>query len=67
MHLVFCKAASNPYHASVMGISDGQSRKISVNNVLAKHWLISMLARDNGAIILVSSIGGMYGSDNRCL
>jgi NAD(P)-dependent dehydrogenase (short-subunit alcohol dehydrogenase family) len=49
------------------GISDDQFRKIFENNVLANHWLISMVApemleRREGSIIIVSSIGGMTSS-----
>src|SRR3546814_13555681 len=50
------------------GIADEQFRKIFDNNVLANHWLITMVApemieRREGAIIVVSSIGGLIGSD----
>ncbi|CAN5405888.1 hypothetical protein BH10PSE15_BH10PSE15_11050 [soil metagenome] len=52
----------------IAGISDEQFRKIFDNNVLANHWLITMvapelIARKDGAIIIVSSIGGLIGSD----
>jgi NAD(P)-dependent dehydrogenase (short-subunit alcohol dehydrogenase family) len=48
-------------------ISDKQFRKILDNNVLANHWLIGMvapqmLARKDGSIIIVSSVGGFKGS-----
>jgi NAD(P)-dependent dehydrogenase (short-subunit alcohol dehydrogenase family) len=63
-----CNAASNPYYGPMAGISDEQFRKILDNNVLSNHWLINMVApgmieRRDGAIIVVSSIGGMVGSD----
>jgi NAD(P)-dependent dehydrogenase (short-subunit alcohol dehydrogenase family) len=50
------------------GISDEQFRKIMDNNILSSHWLSSMVAPDmatrrDGAIIIVSSIGGLIGSD----
>ncbi len=49
------------------GISDEQFRKILDNNILSSHWLIQMVlpemaARRDGAIIVVSSIGGLRGS-----
>jgi NAD(P)-dependent dehydrogenase (short-subunit alcohol dehydrogenase family) len=49
------------------GISDDQFRKILDNNVIANHWLISMVApemleRGEGSIIIVSSIGGLTSS-----
>jgi NAD(P)-dependent dehydrogenase (short-subunit alcohol dehydrogenase family) len=49
------------------GIQDDQFRKILENNVIANHWLIQMVVpqmveRRDGAIIIVSSIGGLRGS-----
>ena len=49
------------------GIEDDQFRKIFENNVLSNHWLIQMVApkmieRKDGAIVIVSSIGGLKGS-----
>lgn len=66
--ILVCNAASNPYYGSMDGISDDQFRKILDNNVLANHWLIQlalpdMRSRTDGAIIVVSSIGGLKGSD----
>jgi NAD(P)-dependent dehydrogenase (short-subunit alcohol dehydrogenase family) len=65
--IVVCNAASNPHYGPMSGISDEQFRKIFDNNVLATHWLIGMIApemieRRDGAIIVVSSIGGLVGS-----
>jgi NAD(P)-dependent dehydrogenase (short-subunit alcohol dehydrogenase family) len=65
--ILVCNAASNPYYGPMAGISDDQFRKILDNNVLANHWLISMVApemleRREGAIIIVSSIGGLTSS-----
>lgn len=65
--LLVCNAASNPHYGSLATITDDQFRKIFDNNVLANHWLIAMVApammdRRDGAIIIVSSIGGMIGS-----
>ncbi|MFH6784596.1 MULTISPECIES: SDR family oxidoreductase [Methylobacterium] len=64
---VVCNAASNPYYGPMSGISDDQFRKILDNNVIASHWLIGfcapgMIARKDGSIILVSSVGGLKGS-----
>lgn len=66
--ILVCNAATNPYYGPLSGISDDQFRKILDNNILANHWLISMvapemIARRDGAIIIVSSIGGLMGSD----
>lgn len=66
--VLVCNAASNPYYGPMAGISDEKFRKIFENNVLANNRLISMIApemieRREGAIIIVSSIGGFIGSD----
>src|SRR5882757_8991857 len=42
--VLVCNAASNPYYGPMAGISDDQFRKILDNNVIANHWLISMVA-----------------------
>ncbi|MEO3997318.1 SDR family oxidoreductase [Mesorhizobium sp. CAU 1732] len=62
-----CNAATNLYYGPLGGISDDQFRKVLDNNIIANHWLISMVApqmreRRSGAIIIVSSIGGITGS-----
>jgi NAD(P)-dependent dehydrogenase (short-subunit alcohol dehydrogenase family) len=65
--ILVCNAASNPYYGPMSGIEDDQFRKILENNVIANHWLINftapqMIERKDGAIIIVSSIGGLRGS-----
>ncbi|WBO21698.1 SDR family oxidoreductase [Sphingomonas abietis] len=65
--VLVCNAASNPYYGSMNGITDDQFRKILDNNVLSNHWLIQlvlpeMVERRAGAIVVVSSIGGLQGS-----
>lgn len=65
--IVVCNAASNPYFGPMAGISDDQFRKILENNVIANNWLISMVTpemeeRKDGAVIIVSSIGGLRGN-----
>jgi len=65
--VLVCNAASNPYYGPMVGVSDEQFRKILDNNVLSNHWLIQMvlpemIERKAGAIIIVSSIGGLSGS-----
>jgi hypothetical protein len=67
IHVLVCNAASNPYYGPMGGIADSQFRKIFENNVLATHWLITMVApemleRQQGSIIIISSIGGMIAS-----
>ncbi len=65
--VLVCNAASNPYYGPLHAIADEQFRKILDNNVLSNHWLIQlvapgMMARRDGSIIIVSSIGGLRGS-----
>ena len=62
-----CNAASNPYFGPLAEISDDAFRKILDNNIIANHWLISMVvpemtARGEGSITIISSIGGLKGS-----
>jgi NAD(P)-dependent dehydrogenase (short-subunit alcohol dehydrogenase family) len=65
--IVVCNAASNPYYGPMAGISDDAFTKILQNNIISNHWLIQMVApqmkeRKDGAIIIVSSIGGLRAS-----
>ena len=66
--ILVCNAASNPYYGPQAGISDDQFRKILDNNIISNHWLIQMVVpqmieRRDGAIVIVSSIGGLRGSE----
>ncbi|WP_296820121.1 SDR family NAD(P)-dependent oxidoreductase [Brevundimonas sp.] len=65
--ILVCNAATNPYAGPMAGISDEQFEKILQNNVISNHWLIQMVApgmlsRKDGAIVVVSSIGGLRGN-----
>jgi NAD(P)-dependent dehydrogenase (short-subunit alcohol dehydrogenase family) len=65
--ILVCNAASNPYFGPMSGISDEAFHKILGNNIVSNHWLIHMVApemkaRRDGAIIIVSSVGGLRGS-----
>jgi NAD(P)-dependent dehydrogenase (short-subunit alcohol dehydrogenase family) len=65
--ILVCNAASNPYYGPLAGISDDQFRKILDNNILSNHWLVQLVApqmieRKDGAIVIVSSIGGLKAS-----
>lgn len=65
--ILVCNAATNPYYGALGDIPDDSFRKILENNVIANNWLIGMAtpqmrARRDGAIIIVSSIGGLVGS-----
>ena len=65
--VLVCNAASNPHYGPMATITDEQFRKTLDHNIVAQHWLISMvapemLARKSGSIIIVSSIGGLRGT-----
>ncbi|MBE2262457.1 MAG: SDR family oxidoreductase [Burkholderiaceae bacterium] len=65
--IMVCNAATNPYYGPMTGMSDEVFDKIMRNNVLSNAWLCNlaypdMKAKKNGAIVIVSSIGGLHGS-----
>jgi NAD(P)-dependent dehydrogenase (short-subunit alcohol dehydrogenase family) len=65
--ILVCNAASNPYYGSQLDITDDAFSKILSNNIVANNWLISMVApemkeRHDGAVVVISSIGGLRGS-----
>lgn len=65
--ILVCNAASNPHYGSLDTIDDAMFRKTLDNNILSNHWLIQlalpdMRARGDGAIVVISSIGGLRGS-----
>lgn len=65
--ILVCNAATNVHFGPMSGLTDQQFRKIFENNVISNHWLIQMvapemIARRDGAIILISSIAGLVGS-----
>jgi NAD(P)-dependent dehydrogenase (short-subunit alcohol dehydrogenase family) len=66
--VLVCNAATNPHYGPMASITDEQFRQTFDNNVLANHWLIQMVApemrqRRAGAIVVVSSIAGLIGTD----
>jgi NAD(P)-dependent dehydrogenase (short-subunit alcohol dehydrogenase family) len=65
--VLVCNAAVNPYYGPMSGISDEAFRKILDSNIVANNWLVNMVApemkeRRDGAIIIVSSVGGLRGN-----
>jgi len=65
--ILVINAAVNPHYGPSAEISDEQFDKILNCNIKAAHWLSHMVlpkmkAQKNGAIIMVSSIGGFVGS-----
>ncbi len=66
--ILVCNAASNPYYGPMSELPDEAFNKILQNNVVSNHWLANlvlpeMAERRDGTIIVVSSIGGLKGSD----
>lgn len=66
--ILVCNAASNPFYGSQLAIADETFRKILDNNIIANNALVrlvspEMRARQDGSIIIVSSIGGLRGSE----
>ncbi len=65
--IVVGNAAINPHYGSAMEIADNTFAKIMATNVQSNLWLAQLVAdemraRKDGAIIYVSSIGGLLGS-----
>lgn len=65
--VLICNAAINPYYGAGLDIGDDAFDKIMAANIRSNHWLCQMVipemvARKDGAIIIVSSIGGLRGS-----
>lgn len=68
--ILVCNAAINPYYGPAMDIPDDVFAKVMHTNIQAQLWLAQLVVpdmkentKDGGAIILVSSIGGLRGSD----
>jgi NAD(P)-dependent dehydrogenase (short-subunit alcohol dehydrogenase family) len=65
--ILVCNAASNPYYGPMAGLPDEAFNKVLQNNVVSNLWLANMVLpemaqRRDGAVIIVSSIGGLKGS-----
>jgi NAD(P)-dependent dehydrogenase (short-subunit alcohol dehydrogenase family) len=65
--ILVCNAASNPYFGPMSGLPDDAFQKILQNNIVSNHWLANMVLpemaqRQDGVVIIVSSIGGIKGS-----
>jgi len=63
-----CNAAVNPYFGPLAGISDDAFDKIMASNIKSNLWLANLSApgmaeRGGGTITIISSIGGLKGSD----
>jgi NAD(P)-dependent dehydrogenase (short-subunit alcohol dehydrogenase family) len=65
--ILICNAAVNPFYGSMQDLPDEAFDKILGVNIKSNHWLVNMVLpemkeRKDGAIIIVSSIGGLRGS-----
>jgi len=65
--ILVCNAAVNPFYGSAMDIPDSAFDKIMATNIKSNHWLCNMvlpemIEREDGCIIIVSSVGGLKGN-----
>ncbi|MCP4039926.1 MAG: SDR family oxidoreductase [bacterium] len=65
--ILVCNAAVNPFYGSSMDIPDSAFDKVMSSNIKSNHWLCNMVLpemaqREDGAIIVVSSAGGIRAS-----
>ncbi len=68
LDILVCNAAANPYYGPMAEMSDEAYDKVMGTNVKSNFWLCNMAApkiaeQQSGSIIIVSSIGGLQGSD----
>lgn len=66
--VLVCNAAVNPYYGPMKDMPDDAFAKVLDINIRSNHWLAhmvlpSMVERGGGSIIIVSSVGGLKGSD----
>ncbi len=66
--VLVCNAAVNPHYGPLADISDEAYDKIMDTNVKSNLWLCNMVipqmaGRKDGAVIIISSIGGLKGND----
>lgn len=67
--ILVCNAAVNPHYGSTQEIPDSAFQKVLDCNIRSNHWLCQlvipeMAERRDGAVIIVSSIGGLKGSSS---
>jgi NAD(P)-dependent dehydrogenase (short-subunit alcohol dehydrogenase family) len=65
--VLVCNAATNPFYGPMADLPDEAFQKVLQNNIVSNHWLIHMVApemkaRGDGAIVIISSTGGLRGS-----
>ena len=67
--ILVCNAAANPYYGPMADVPEAAYDKTMENNIKRNLWLCNMglpgmAERGGGSVIIVSSIGGLKGSDN---
>lgn len=67
--VLVCNAAVNPYYGPLSGLTDDAFTKVIDSNVRSNLWLCNlvipeMAERRDGSVIIVSSIGGLRGSQH---
>jgi NAD(P)-dependent dehydrogenase (short-subunit alcohol dehydrogenase family) len=66
--ILVCNAAVNPFFGPSKDIPDDAFDKIMDVNIKSNHWLANMVAPGmaecgDGAIVVISSVGGLFGSN----
>ena len=65
--IVVCNAAVNPYYGPQKDMPDSAFEKILSTNIVSNHWLCNMVLpemveRNDGVVLIVSSVGGLKSS-----
>jgi NAD(P)-dependent dehydrogenase (short-subunit alcohol dehydrogenase family) len=66
--ILVCNAAVNPHYGPTQEIPDSAFEKVLACNIRSNHWLCQlvipeMAERRDGSVLIVSSIGGLKGSN----
>lgn len=67
--ILVCNAAVNPHFGATQEIPDSAFQKVLDCNIRSNHWLCQMVIpemaeRKDGSVLIVSSIGGLRGSNS---
>jgi NAD(P)-dependent dehydrogenase (short-subunit alcohol dehydrogenase family) len=67
--ILVCNAAVNPFYGPMRDLPDSAFEKVLSTNIVSNHWLAQavlpdMVERQDGAIMIVSSVGGLKGSSD---
>ena len=60
--VLICNAATNPFMGSMLDMPSEKFDKVMENNIKSNQFLPEMVDRNDGSIIIISSIGGLKGS-----